>query len=111
MGACWARNSISTRLGTAESCRSHINVSKYLQIIMRLAQMRVSHRSLVLFRILAVLLSLTPESVAQVVKLAQTPAQESKQNASSAPQTPIAPRVGVDESRPLALTLFDSVRL
>src|SRR5215510_3619424 len=77
--------------------------------------MRVSYRSLFVFRVLVVpvvvLLSLPPKSLAQVVKLAQTPAQESKQSASSSPQTPLAPRVGVDESRPLALTLFDSVRM
>lgn len=77
--------------------------------------MRVSHRSLFLFRVLAVpvvlLLLLPAESVAQVVKLAQTPSQESKQSTSPATQTPLAPRVGVDESRPLALTLFDSVRM
>ena len=77
--------------------------------------MRVSYRSLFLFRVLAVpvvlWLLLPCESVAQVVKLAQTTAQESKQSTSPAPQTPLAPRVGVDESRPLALTLFDSVRM
>jgi outer membrane protein len=76
--------------------------------------MRGSYR-LLFFRALAAAmflsLSLPAVSLAQVVKLAQTPAQESKQPASSAPQTPLAPRVGVDESRPLALTLFDSVRM
>ena len=70
---------------------------------------------LLFFRVLAapmvLSLSLPALSLAQVVKLAQTTAQESKQTASSASQTPLAPRVGVDESRPLALTLFDSVRM
>src|SRR6266571_1270386 len=37
--------------------------------------------------------------------------QPPKQRDSSAQQTQAAPRVGVDESRPLALTLFDSVRM
>jgi len=75
--------------------------------------MKVFNRSLlrVLAMAVVVLLLLPLESPAQVVKLAQTPAQELKQSASSAPQTPLAPRVGVDESRPLALTLFDSVRM
>jgi outer membrane protein len=50
-------------------------------------------------------------AAAQIVKLAQTPAQESKQRDSSAAQTPAAPRVGVDESRPLALALFDAVKM
>ena len=48
---------------------------------------------------------------AQVVKLTQTPAQQSKQRDSSTTQTPTLPRVGVDESRPLALTLFDAVKM
>jgi outer membrane protein len=76
--------------------------------------MKVSYR-LLFFRVVAapvvLALSLPATSLAQIVKLAQTPAQESKQTPSSAPQTPLAPRVGVDESRPLALTLFDSVRM
>lgn len=60
---------------------------------------------------LAFCLSLTPSpsSVAQIVKLTERPAQESKQQDS--PQTSAAPRVGVDESRPLALTLFDAVKM
>lgn len=56
-------------------------------------------------------LALPGSTVAQIVKLAQTPAQESKQRDSSPPQTPAAPRVGVDESRPLALTVFDAVKM
>ncbi|MFL6214948.1 MAG: TolC family protein [Blastocatellia bacterium] len=47
-------------------------------------------------------------TVAQVVKLPQAAAQEAKP---ASLQTPIAPRVGVDESHPLTLTLFDAVRL
>ena len=50
-------------------------------------------------------------SVAQMVKLAQTPARESQQRDSSAAQTSAVPRVGVDESRPLALPLFDAVKM
>src|SRR5690349_20153070 len=47
-------------------------------------------------------------TAAQIVKLPQAASQEAKPAAS---QPPIAPRVGVDESHPLTLTLFDSVRL
>ncbi len=56
-------------------------------------------------------LALPGSTVAQIVRLAQTPAQESKQHDSSIPQTPAAQRVGVDESRPLALTVFDAVKM
>jgi len=75
--------------------------------------MRVPDTSHILFRALAfpMILLLSASAPAQVVKLAQTSAQESKQTASSAPQTPMAPRVGVDESNPLPLTLYDSVRM
>lgn len=47
-------------------------------------------------------------AAAQIVKLPQAAAQEPKPVAT---QTPVAPRVGVDESRPLTLTLFDAVKL
>src|ERR1700755_1545468 len=47
-------------------------------------------------------------AAAQIVKLPQAAAQEPKP--ASAP-TPVAPRVGVDESQPLTLTLFDAVKL
>src|SRR5438128_8812262 len=47
-------------------------------------------------------------TVAQIVKLPQTAAQEARP---ASPQTPVAVRVGVDESHPLTLTLFDAVRL
>lgn len=60
--------------------------------------------------LLALTLALPGSTVAQVVKLAQNPAQESKQD-SSAPQSLESPRVGVDESRPLALTVFDAVKM
>ena len=77
--------------------------------------MRVFYRSLFLLRVLAVpmvlLMSLPPHSFAQVVKMAQAAAQEPKQSTSLPSQTVLAPRVGVDESRPLALTLFDSIRM
>ncbi|HTF36754.1 MAG TPA: TolC family protein [Blastocatellia bacterium] len=78
--------------------------------------MRVQYKSLSI-RLRAVALPLVLSlvlpagTVAQIVKLAQTPAQESKQRDSSAAQTPAAPRVGVDESRPLALALFDAVKM
>ena len=55
-------------------------------------------------------LALPGSTAAQIVKLAQTPAQESKQD-SGTRQTPELPRVGVDESRPLALTVFDAVKM
>jgi HAE1 family hydrophobic/amphiphilic exporter-1 len=61
-----------------------------------------------LFLIFVVLPILAP---AQIVKLAQPPTQESKQQDSSPPQAPSVPRVGVDESRPFTLTLFDAVKL
>jgi HAE1 family hydrophobic/amphiphilic exporter-1 len=55
---------------------------------------------------LSLLLQLT--TVAQIVKLPQAAAQETKPYAA---QTPVAPRVGVDESQPLTFTLFDVVKL
>jgi outer membrane protein len=62
---------------------------------------------------LTILLSLAmPMSTsAQIVKLARVPAQEPKQPDSAKLQTPVVPRVGVDESRPLALNLFDAVKM
>ena len=78
--------------------------------------MRVQYRSLSI-RLRAVALplvlslALPAAAAAQIVKLTQTPAQESKQRDSSAAQAPAAPRVGVDESRPLALPLFDAVKM
>src|SRR2546425_7197972 len=57
------------------------------------------------------LLAVPVSVVAQTVKLAQTPAQEVKRSSSSGVQAPAAPRVGVDESRPLALNLFDAVKM
>jgi outer membrane protein len=72
------------------------------------------HKDLIASRFVRSLLSLMLgamlplATVAQVVKLPQATAQETKP---ASPQTPIAPRVGVDESHPLTLTLFDAVRL
>jgi outer membrane protein TolC len=58
---------------------------------------------------LVVLASALPGStLAQIVKLTQTPAQPAVQDN---PQSTALPRVGVDESRPLALTVFDAVRM
>src|SRR6266404_663451 len=78
--------------------------------------MRVQYRSLsISLRAvslpLVLSLALPAGAAAQIVRLAQTPAQESNQRDSSAAQTPAAPRVGVDESRPLALPLFDAVKM
>ena len=78
--------------------------------------MRVSFNpSLIRLRDVAliVLLSLVVpiSTVAQIVKLAQTPAREAKQSDSAKVQTPVTKRVGVDESRPLALNLFDAVKM
>jgi len=56
------------------------------------------------------MLLLPVAGAAQIVKLAEGPAQETKQPPASA-QTPAAPRVGVDESNPLALALFDAVKM
>lgn len=61
--------------------------------------------------LLIVLSMALPATNAQIVKLTQTPARESKQRESSPSQAPVTPRVGVDESRPLALTLFDTVKM
>ena len=55
-------------------------------------------------------IALPASAVAQIAKVAQPPTQESKQR-DSARQTPALPRVGVDESRPLALTIFDAVKM
>lgn len=49
-------------------------------------------------------------TLTQIVKFTQTPAREPKQGEPDR-QTPEAQRVGVDESRPLALTVFDAVRM
>jgi len=72
-------------------------------------QIGLSSNRLRVHALLAVLLLASP-GVAQIVKTAQTPAQESKQDP-VVQQAPEAPRVGVDESRPLALTVFDAVRM
>ena len=66
-------------------------------------------------RLLTCVLGLVPSvavpgsTPAQIVKYTQTPVQEPKQVPDG--QTLEAPRVGVDESRPLALTLFDAVKM
>jgi outer membrane protein len=54
-------------------------------------------------------LSIAVSAVGQIVKVAQPPTQGSNQD-ESARQAPGLKRVGVDESRPLALTLFDAVK-
>lgn len=58
---------------------------------------------------LAVTLSPTTASIAQIVTHSVPPGQESKPPASLQPRE--VERVGVDETRPLALTLFDAVRM
>ncbi|HXG95054.1 MAG TPA: TolC family protein [Blastocatellia bacterium] len=58
-----------------------------------------------------VCISLPMTSAAQIVKLAEKPSQEAKQAAPATTQTPVVPRVGVDESQPLALTMFDAVKM
>lgn len=78
--------------------------------------MRVSFNSLLrrLFDVaLTVCLSLTApiSTAAQIVRLAQAPVQEAKPSDPAKGQTPVAPRVGVDESRPLALNLLDAVKM
>ncbi|HJQ26076.1 MAG TPA: TolC family protein [Blastocatellia bacterium] len=75
----------------------------------------LNHRTLFSHRLTCSLLALTLvaamplATVAQIVKLPQAAAQESKPAAITA--TPVVPRVGVDESQPLTLTLFDVVKL
>jgi outer membrane protein len=56
-------------------------------------------------------IALPASTVAQIVKLAGDQAQESQQAGASTAQSGAAPRVGVDESRPLALALFDAVKM
>src|SRR5437870_3719435 len=56
-------------------------------------------------------LLLAGSSAAQVVKVAGPPTQESQQRGLSPTQSPAVSRVGVDESRPLGLTLFDAVKM
>lgn len=56
-------------------------------------------------------LALPAPAASQLVKLAQTTAQESKPGDLTTIKTPAAQRVGVDESRPLALTIFDAVKM
>ena len=55
-------------------------------------------------------LAVPGSTLAQIVKFTQTAAQDQKQVEPDR-QTPEAPRVGVDESRPLALTVFDAVKM
>ncbi|MFY9571070.1 MAG: TolC family protein [Blastocatellia bacterium] len=55
-------------------------------------------------------IALPASAMAQIVNLPQASAQESRQAEPSRLQT-AAPRVGVDESRPLALNLFDVVKM
>jgi len=50
-------------------------------------------------------------TVAQVLKPGTVPAQEAQQPTTAKVQTAGVQRVGVDESRPLALNLFDAVKL
>lgn len=56
-------------------------------------------------------LAMPMSTVAQIVRLGQAPAQEPKQPDSAKLQMPVASRVGVDETRPLALNLFDAVKM
>lgn len=78
--------------------------------------MRVHFRSSIhalrVFALPLLLATLLRASVpAQIVQHVSVPSQEPKQNPSSAAQTAVVPRVGVDESRPLALMLFDAVKM
>lgn len=50
-------------------------------------------------------------AAAQIVKVEQAPGQESAQNTAPPSQERTPQRVGVDESNPLTLTLFDAVKL
>src|SRR5581483_7264703 len=68
-----------------------------------------SHRRVRSLLALTLVAAMPLATVAQIVKLPQAAAQESKPAKTTA--TPVAPRVGVDESQPLTLTLFDVVKL
>ncbi|HSQ19932.1 MAG TPA: TolC family protein [Blastocatellia bacterium] len=54
---------------------------------------------------------LSASALAQIVQHVSVQSQEPGQSPSSAAQTAVVPRVGVDESRPLALILFDAVKM
>lgn len=76
--------------------------------------MRVTFRPSILrlrFALLSVALSLAlcASGLAQIVRLTQTPAQEPAQR--DTVQAPRVGRVGIDESRPLALNMFDAVKM
>src|SRR5215216_2389418 len=60
---------------------------------------------------LALCITIPMTTLAQVVKLAQADAQGSRQSASPDSQAQAVHRVGVNESQPLALTLFDAVKM
>ena len=74
----------------------------------------LNHTHLTFLRFAASCLSLTLcalmplTAAAQIVKLPQAAAQEARSTTS---QTPVAPRIGVDEAQPLTLALFDAVKL
>ena len=77
--------------------------------------MRTHFRSIFRPRVIALplvlSLALSTSALAQIVTVADKPAQEPKQRDSLSSQTLAAPRVGVDESRPLALSLFEAVKM
>src|SRR5215510_1054217 len=91
------------RSSESVTARASINISSLTGLFAGDARIRVAIVAL------SLLLAVPLSGFAQIVKLAG--AQESKQRDSSATQTQAAPRVGVDESRPLALTLFDAVKM
>jgi len=62
-------------------------------------------------RTIALVLLAGSPAGAQIVKVDQPPAQEAKQSATPPAEERTPHRVGVDESNPLTLTLFDAVKL
>lgn len=71
-----------------------------------------SIRRLRVFALQLLLSIMLPSSaLAQIVQLVTVPSQQPGQGSSSAAQTAVVPRVGVDESRPLPLMLFDAVKM
>src|SRR5438270_5664837 len=68
----------------------------------------LSHYIVRLLFLLMLCATLPLATTAQIVQLPQATAQETRPATAPAP---VAPRVGVDESQPLAFTLFDVVKL
>src|SRR5438067_163857 len=119
-----ARQMFGNELGEARGCRSHGLVEKQHRLrrcswdlsgnqeeSMRTYFGSSTLRPYAVALPLLLSISLAASSAAQVVRVADIQAQDSKQSDASAIQSPAVQRVGVDEDRPIALTLFDAVKM